>query len=429
MTERTIAYYTLGCKMNYAETDALSRKLQDAGFKTVPFSGVADFYVINSCSVTESANKKSRQAMRGAHRRNPMAKIIVMGCYAQLKPDEISQVEGVSLILGVEEKFHVVERIQELQEGESCHICVSPISNVSAFDGAYSCSERTRSFLKVQDGCDYRCSYCTIPLARGKSRNTPIASLVRQAEEIASRGVKEIVLSGINIGDFGKTTKESFLDLVKALDTVRGIERYRISSIEPNLLTSEVIDFVSRSRAFMPHFHIPLQAGSDEVLRLMRRRYTTAFFAKRIAEVKSKIPDAFIGMDVMVGAPGEIDEYFEKSYTFIKNLNISFVHVFTYSERENTDALNIKPHIQESVRTERSAVLHTLSEEKLHAFYRQFDGQIRPVLFETKTKDGYYVGFSDNYIRVYCKTSAQLRNTIVPVRLHYDNGVVYGIVQ
>ncbi len=421
-----IGFYTLGCKMNYAETDAISRKMQDAGFDVVAFNGVADYYVINSCSVTESANKKSRQAIRGAHRRNPQAKIIVMGCYAQLKPQEIAEIDGVVLVLGVQEKFNIVERLREVEQSAISVLQVTPIQDVVRFDGAYSCSERTRAFLKVQDGCNYRCSYCTIPLARGKSRNTDIASLVAQAEEIAARGVKEIVLSGINIGDFGQTTGEKFVDLVRALDGVKGIERYRISSIEPNLLTSEVIDFVAQSRAFMPHFHIPLQCGSDAVLRLMRRRYTTEFFAKRIHEVQSKIPDAFIGMDVMVGAPGELDSYFDESYQFIESLKISFVHVFTYSERENTDALQIRPHIQESVRTERSVKLHQLSERVHQEFYKKFDGQIRPVLFETKNKEGYYVGFTDNYIKVCAKIPYNARNQIIAIKLHYAGGVMYG---
>lgn len=428
----TIGFYTLGCKLNYAETDSISRKFTECGFERVAFSDVADYYVVNSCSVTESANKKGRQAIRAAHKRNPQAKIIVVGCYAQLKPQEILQLDGVALVLGVQEKFSITDRVMALEkERLTSHVpegCVTPIESVESFNSAYSCSERTRSFLKVQDGCNYRCSYCTIPLARGKSRNTTIQELVRQAEEIANRGVKEIVLSGINIGDFGKSTGEKFIDLIRALDAVEGIQRYRISSIEPNLLTSEVIDFVAHSRAFMPHFHIPLQCGCDEVLKLMRRRYTTDFFAKKIAEVHEKIADAFIGMDVMVGSPGEIDEYFQKSYNFIQSLGISFVHVFTYSERENTDALQIKPHIQESVRTERSVRLHSLSEEQLHNFYKKYDGTIRPVLFETKNKEGYQVGFTDNYIKVQAKLPLNAKNKIVPILLSYRNGVMEGIL-
>lgn len=423
---KTVGFYTLGCKMNYAETETLLRKMENNGFSHVKFTDVADYYVINSCSVTESANKKSRQAVRAAHRRNPNAKIIVTGCYAQLKPQEIAEIEGVCLVLGVKEKFNIVERLQEAEKEKSVSLQVTPIEDVDSFDGSYSCSERTRAFLKVQDGCNYRCSYCTIPLARGKSRNTDISSLVKQAEEIAARGVKEIVLSGINIGDFGQSTGEKFVDLVKALDKVDGIERYRISSIEPNLITSEIIDYVAQSRAFMPHFHIPLQCGCDEVLRLMRRRYNTDFFRKRIEEIHTKIPDAFIGMDVMVGSMGETDEYFKKSYDFIESLGISFVHVFTYSERENTDALKITPHIQESVRTERSIELHKLSEKLHQDFYKKFDGQIRSVLFETKTKDGFQVGFTDNYIRVQAKLPFNAKNQIVAIRLHYTDGVMMG---
>ena len=402
--------------------------MKDAGYQQVSFNGVADYYVINSCSVTESANKKSRQAIRAAHRRNPNASIIVVGCYAQLKSKEISAIEGVALVLGVKEKFNIVERIREFEEKHAVMSCVSAISEVESFSPSFSCSERTRAFLKVQDGCNYRCSYCTIPLARGKSRNPSIASLVAQAEDIAACGVKEIVLSGINIGDFGQSTGETFIDLLRALDKVSGIERYRISSIEPNLLTTEVIDFVAHSRAFMPHFHIPLQCGCDEVLRLMRRRYNTDFFRKKIEEVHSKIPDAFIGMDVMVGSMGETDEYFRKSYNFIESLGISFVHVFTYSEREQTDALKIKPHVQESVRTARSVELHALSEKMHQDFYKKFDGQIRPVLFETKTKDGLYVGFTDNYIRVQAKIPYNARNQIIAVELQYKDGGMYGVI-
>lgn len=425
---KTVGFYTLGCKMNYAETETLSRKMQAAGYQQVKFTDVADYYVVNSCSVTESANKKSRQAVRSAHRRNPNAKIVVVGCYAQLKPEEVGTVDGVALVLGVDEKFNIVERLAEIESCDCASLHVSSIDSVENFSCAYSCSERTRAFLKVQDGCNYRCSYCTIPLARGKSRNIEISSLVKQAEEIASRGVKEIVLSGINIGDFGQTTGEKFIDLLRALDNVQGIERYRISSIEPNLLTSEIIDFVAQSRAFMPHFHIPLQCGCDEVLRLMRRRYNTDFFRKKIAEVHAKIPDAFIGMDVMVGFMGETDEYFQKSYDFIQSLGISFVHVFTYSERENTDALKITPHIQESVRTARSVELHKLSEKMHQEFYKKFDGQIRPVLFETRNKSGYQVGFTDNYIKVAARLPFNAKNKIVPVRLEYKDGEIIGML-
>ena len=423
---KTVGFYTLGCKMNYAETETLSRKMKDAGFQQVKFNDVADYYVVNSCSVTESANKKSRQAIRGAHRRNPNALIIVVGCYAQLKPKEIADIDGVALVLGVKEKFNIVDRIREYEMCGCAVQQVSAIDEVNDFSYAYSCSERTRAFLKVQDGCNYRCSYCTIPLARGKSRNPSIQSLVKQAEEISSRGVKEIVLSGINIGDFGQSTGETFFDLIRALAKVSGIERYRISSIEPNLLTSEVIDFVAQSNVFMPHFHIPLQCGCDEVLRLMRRRYNTDFFRKKIEEVRAKIPDAFIGMDVMVGSMGETDEYFRKSYDFVKSLGGSFVHVFTYSEREQTDALKIKPHVQESVRTARSVELHALSEQMHQEFYKKFDGQIRPVLIETRTRDGYQVGFTDNYIRVQTKIPYNAHNQIVTVKLQYKNGIMYG---
>jgi len=412
--KKKVAFYTLGCKLNYAETEAIARRFQDAGFTRVEFSHSADYYVINTCSVTEVANKKSRNIIRKALKKNTHAKVIVVGCYAQLKPQEIISIAGVSLVLGAHDKFNIIEKLQDLEEGKlQSAVSSCEISNVSNFENSYSLNERTRSFLKVQDGCNYNCSYCTIPQARGKSRNASIENIVRQAHEIAQSGIQEIVLTGINIGDFGRTTGEQFLDLLKALDKVEPIKRYRISSIEPNLLTSEIIDFVAQSRAFMPHFHIPLQSGCDEVLRLMRRRYTTDFFAQKIREIKQKIPHAGIGVDVIVGTNGEILEYFQKTYEFLKSLPISYLHVFTYSERENTDTPCITPHIPEHERQQRNLVLHELSDELSAQFVRQNAGQIRPVLFETKQKNGAFVGYSDNYIRVQSTAKGIEKNTIV----------------
>ncbi|MCL2328933.1 MAG: tRNA (N(6)-L-threonylcarbamoyladenosine(37)-C(2))-methylthiotransferase MtaB [Bacteroidetes bacterium] len=412
--KKKVAFYTLGCKLNYAETEAIARRFEEALFSRVEFSHSADYYVINTCSVTEVANKKSRNIIRKALKKNTHAKVIVVGCYAQLKPQEIISIAGVSLVLGAHDKFNIIEKLQELEEGKlQSTVSSCEISNVSNFESSYSLNERTRSFLKVQDGCNYNCSYCTIPQARGTSRNATIASIVQQAHEIAQSGIQEIVLTGINIGDFGRTTGEQFLDLLKALDKVEPIKRYRISSIEPNLLTSDIIDFVAQSRAFMPHFHIPLQSGCDEVLRLMRRRYTTDFFAQKIREIKQKIPYAGIGIDVIVGTNGETDEYFQNTYSFLKSLPISYLHVFTYSERENTDALAITPRIPEHERQQRNLILHELSEELSAQFLQQNAGQIRPVLFEMKQKNGVFVGYSDNYIRVQSTASGIEKNMIV----------------
>ena len=424
---KKVGFYTLGCKLNYAETDAIARNMAEDGYVRVQFSEVADYYVINTCSVTEAANKKSRNIIRNAYKRSPHSKIIIVGCYAQLKPEEIQKIAGVSLVLGALDKFAITKKIEELESGVVPQIVSScEISEVTMFESSYSLTERTRSFLKVQDGCDYNCSYCTIPKARGISRNATIASVVKQAQEIAKAGVKEIVLTGINIGDFGKTTGETFLSLITALDEVDGIERYRISSIEPNLLTTEIIEFVATSRSFMPHFHIPLQAGSDEVLKLMRRRYTTKFFADKIHEIKKRIPDAGIGVDVIVGTNGETDEYFQQSYDFLKSLPISYLHVFTYSERENTDALQISNRVQESIRHQRSIAMHELSDELQEKFTAQFHNQTRSVLFETKQKDGKQVGYTDNYIRVAATLPQNFKNRIIPVLLEWGEGGMMG---
>ena len=411
-------FYTLGCKLNFAETSTIQQQMKAAGVEIAGSGEVADICVVNTCSVTEVADSKSRQAISRLHRKHPKALMVVTGCYAQLKPNQVAALEGVDLVVGAEQKGEIVKLIQntELKVQNSC------FSSLKGFFPACACGERTRFFLKVQDGCDYFCTYCTIPFARGRSRNGSIASLVKQAEEAAQQGGKEIVLTGVNIGDFGKTTGEKFIDLLKALDKVEGIERYRISSIEPNLLTEEIIRFCSESRAFMPHFHIPLQSGSDEVLKLMHRRYDTRFFAEKIAEVRKYIPDAFIGVDVIVGMRGETDELFAEAYKFMQSMPISQYHVFSYSERPGTKALQIPDKVSPQKKHERSQQILSLSDEKLRTHYNIYKGQTRPVLLEHSKKAGILHGFTDNYIRVEFKSPKVqefkgLDNTIVQVRL------------
>lgn len=437
-------YYTLGCKLNFAETSAIELRMKTAGVETISNGEVADICIVNTCSVTEVADSKSRQAISRLRRKHPGAFMVVTGCYAQLRPEQVASLEGVNMVVGAEQKGEIVKNIsisllkreQETMVKEKENIlssnnsptpCLLPLAS---FFPSCACGERTRFFLKVQDGCDYYCTYCTIPFARGRSRNGSIASLVKQAEEAAQQGGKEIVLTGVNIGDFGKTTGESFIDLLRALDQVEGIERYRISSIEPNLLTEEIIRFCAQSRAFMPHFHIPLQSGSDEVLRLMHRRYDTAFFAEKIAEVRRYIPDAFIGVDVIVGMRGETDELFAKSHTFMETLPVSQYHVFSYSERPGTKALEIPGKVSPQKKHERSQQILLLSDEKLRTHYNTYKGQIRPVLLEHSRKASILHGFTDNYIRVEVQRDRKqkardkgkeymrhLDNTIVPIRL------------
>ena len=412
------AYYTLGCKLNFAETSTIAKQMEAAGVETIRSGEVADICIINTCSVTEVADSKGRQAISRLRRRHPGAMMVVTGCYAQLRPDLLATLEGVDLVVGAEQKGEIVNLIQNLGSPSP-----KGAKRDFPFFPACACGERTRFFLKVQDGCDYYCTYCTIPFARGRSRNGSIASLVRQAEEVAQQGGKEIVLTGVNIGDFGKTTGESFIDLLRALDKVEGIERYRISSIEPNLLTEEIIQFCAESRAFMPHFHIPLQSGSDEVLRLMHRRYDTRFFAEKIEEVRRYIPEAFIGVDVIVGMRGETDELFDKSRAFMEALPVSQYHVFSYSERPGTKALDIPGIVTPAKKHERSQQILSLSDEKLRTHYNIFKGQTRPVLLEHSRKAGILHGFTDNYIRVEVvgqfpnSTIGQLDNTIVLIRL------------
>ena len=419
------AYFTLGCKLNFAETSTVGQQLRKMGVSTVARGEVADICIINTCSVTEVADQKCRQAIHRLVKHHPGALVIVTGCYAQLKPQQVAAIEGVDLVLGAEEKGqmleHIARRLEMMPEERALaaheHHTVRT-ADIRTFMPSCSCGDRTRYFLKVQDGCDYYCTYCTIPKARGRSRNGSIASLVEQAREAAAQGGREIVITGVNIGDFGRTTGESFLDLIKALDAVEGIERYRISSIEPNLLTEEVIDFCARSRAFMPHFHIPLQSGSDEVLRLMHRRYDTELFARRVAYVKSRMPDAFIGVDVIVGTRGETEELFAEALDFMKRIGVSEYHVFSYSERPGTMALRIPHSVSPQEKHERSRQVISLSEECLDAFYSRFTGQVRPVLLEHSRKPGVIHGFTDNYIRVEIMCDeAQPDNIIVPVRL------------
>ena len=425
---KTIAFHTLGCKTNYSETSSISREIIKSGFEKVGYNELADIYVLNTCSVTENANKDARKFVRKAKRNNPNATIVVIGCYAQLKPDEIGEIDGVDIVLGAKEKFNIINHLDGLELNKGTKILNSKIEYVSNFKSSYSLGERTRSYLKVQDGCNYSCSFCTIPLARGKSRNDTIQNTIQVAKKIATTEVKEIVLTGINIGDYGNGSDESFSDLIKEMDSLRGIDRIRISSIEPNLLSNEIIELSASSKKLMPHFHIPLQSGSDNILKAMRRRYDTNLYSDLITNIKVKIPDVAIGVDVMVGFPGETESDFISTYNFIKQLDISYLHVFTYSERPNTDALNIDKIVSIEKRRERSKKLHLLSEQKLLKFYDQFIGQKRPVLFES-IKNGLLIGHSDNYIKIRSKGSPDLINTIQNVELLYNDGqYVYGAV-
>ena len=425
---KTIAFHTLGCKTNYSETSSISREIIKSGFEKVGYNELADIYVLNTCSVTENANKDARKFVRKAKRNNPNATIVVIGCYAQLKPDEIGEIDGVDIVLGAKEKFNLINHLDGLELNKGTKIINSKIEYVSNFKSSYSLGERTRSYLKVQDGCNYSCSFCTIPLARGKSRNDTIQNTIKVAKKIATTEVKEIVLTGINIGDYGNGSDESFSDLIKEMDSLIGIDRIRISSIEPNLLSNEIIELSASSKKLMPHFHIPLQSGSDNILKAMRRRYDTNLYSDLITNIKVKIPDVAIGVDVMVGFPGETESDFISTYNFIKKLDISYLHVFTYSERPNTDALNIDKIVSIEKRRERSKKLHLLSEQKLLKFYDQFIGQKRPVLFES-IKNGLLIGHSDNYIKIRSKGSPDLINTIQNVELLYNDGqYVYGAV-
>ena len=413
------AYYTLGCKLNFAETSTIGKILSGQGIRKVRPGEKADICVINTCSVTELADKKCRQAIRRIGKQHPGAFIVVTGCYAQLKPEEVSHIDGVNLVLGAEQKLDILHYLEQWaqSEGTNNQFFTTPFKDIRKFMPSCSADDRTRHFLKVQDGCDYFCSYCTIPFARGRSRNGSIESLVKQAEEVARQGGKEIVLTGVNIGDFGKTTGEKFIDLIRALDEVEGIDRYRISSIEPDLITDEAIEFVAGSKRFAPHFHIPLQSGCDEVLKLMRRRYDTALFRHKIEKIKEMMPDAFIGVDVIVGTRGETDAYFETARDFIESLDITQLHVFSYSERPGTQALKIDYVVDPKVKHARSQTLLDLSERKLQAFYEAHIGKEAEVLFEHTKKEGLMHGFTENYIKVERPYDASLVNKTCRIRL------------
>lgn len=415
--DKKAVYYTLGCKLNFAETSSIGKSLKEAGIRTARRGEKADIIVVNTCSVTEVADKKCRQAIHKLVKAHPGAYVIVTGCYAQLKPDTVADIEGVDLVLGAEQKGDLMDYLVTLEKSAHGAAITTATKDIRKFSPSCSRGDRTRYFLKVQDGCDYFCSYCTIPFARGRSRNGKIADLVEQAREVAAEGGKEIVLTGVNIGDFGKTTGETFLDLIKELDKVEGIERYRISSIEPNLLTDEIIEFVSTSRRFMPHFHIPLQSGCDEVLKLMRRRYDTALFASKIHKIKQLMPHAFIGVDVIVGTRGETPEYFESAYNFIESLDVTQLHVFSYSERPGTQALKIDYIVSPEDKHKRSQRLLELSDKKLKDFYSHHIGKEAVVLSEHSKPGAPMHGFTENYIRVELNADKVKDNHLVKVKL------------
>jgi threonylcarbamoyladenosine tRNA methylthiotransferase MtaB len=417
---KKVAFYTLGCKLNYSETSTIGRQFNNAGFSTVDFTDTPDVYLINTCSVTDNADKKCRKVVMEALKYSPNAYILIVGCYAQLKPKEISEIPGVDMVLGAAEKFQIIDYLTNLTKNPKALVYNQPIAEAVKFNASYSYGDRTRTFLKVQDGCDYSCTFCTIPLARGSSRSDTIESVVRQAQEIAASGVKEIVLTGVNIGDFGIRAgkrEDKFLDLVQALDEVEGIERIRISSIEPNLLSNEVIEFVASSKRFVPHFHIPLQSGSNKILSLMRRRYKRELYVERVSKIKELMPDCCIGVDVIVGFPGESREDFIETYNFLNDLNISYLHVFSYSERENTAAAEMSGSVPGSQRADRSKMLHILSDKKRRAFYESQLGKHHTVLFEGDQKDGLMHGFTSNYVKVETRYDPVLVNELKLVKL------------
>jgi threonylcarbamoyladenosine tRNA methylthiotransferase MtaB len=416
---KSVAFHTLGCKLNFSETSTLSRLLEKEGFEKKEFTDKADVYVINTCSVTDNADKECRMLVRRIQRRAPESMVVITGCYAQLKPQEIANIQGVDLVLGAAEKFNIAQHLKELTKGDSARICSCDIEDVSGFHASHSINDRTRTFLKVQDGCDYNCSFCTIPMARGKSRSDSIENVVNNVKQLAETGVKEIVLTGVNLGDFGKGPdgnkkhEEDFFELIKQLDEVEGIERYRISSIEPNLLSVEIIEFVSRSKRFMPHFHIPLQSGSNTILGLMRRRYKRELYAERVELIKQLMPHCAIGVDVIVGFPGETEEMFEETYNFLHQLDVSYLHVFTYSERPNTLASGMINAININVRNERNKKLRNLSFMKMSEHTRRHIGEKRKVLFEGNDKSGMMEGYTDNYIKVITPHRQQWVNEII----------------
>ena len=416
---KTVALHTLGCKLNFSETTSIGRLLENDGFIKKEFDEVADVYVINTCSVTDNADKECRYLVRRIQKKAPEAMIVITGCYAQLKPQEIASIPGVNLVLGAAEKFNIAGHLKELTKNDAARICSCDIEDVNEFTASYSINERTRTFLKVQDGCDYNCSFCTIPMARGKSRSDRIENVMKEVADIAAGGTKEIVLTGINLGDFGKgftggkKHEENFFDLVQELENNTSIERFRISSIEPNLLSNEMIEFVSNSKKFMPHFHIPLQSGCNKTLSDMRRRYKRELYAEKVELIKTLLPDACIGADVIVGFPGESDSDFNESARFIEQLDIAYLHVFTYSERDGTAALDIKPVVPIHVRNERNKILRNLSYAKMQAFTEKHIGQSRKVLFETANKNGMLEGYTDNYIKITVPYKAEWEKEIV----------------
>jgi len=421
--KRTIAFHTLGCKLNFSETSTIARLLAQEGFQKKSFEDTADVYVINTCSVTDNADKECRQVVRQLQRKSPESIVVITGCYAQLKPEAITTIPGVDLVLGAAEKFNIVEHINNFTKGDTSKICSCDIEEVNVFTASYSLNDRTRSFLKVQDGCDYNCSFCTIPMARGKSRSDRIEHVIKNAKTLATQGIKEIVLTGVNLGDFGLPNpskggaKATFLDLVKSLENVEDVERYRISSIEPNLLSYDIIEFVAQSKKFMPHFHIPLQSGSNKILGLMRRRYKKELYAEKVQHIKSLMPHCAIGVDVIVGFPSETDDDFKDTVDFIQSLDVSYLHVFTYSERDNTKALDIKPIVPINIRQERNKALRNLSFMKMQYFTQQHTGQTRKVLFEKYNKNEMMEGYTDNYIKVTTPYRKEWANAIVDWKL------------
>ncbi len=431
-TRKRVAFYTLGCKLNFSETSTIARNFTDEGFDRVDFSEHADIYVINTCSVTENADKRFKTIVKQAQKGNPEAFVAAVGCYAQLKPEELVAVDGIDLVLGATEKFKITDYIYDLSKNDHGEVHSCEIEEADFYVGSYAVGDRTRAFLKVQDGCDYKCTYCTIPLARGISRSDTLTNVLKNASEIAAQDIKEIVLTGVNIGDYGKGEfgnkkhEHTFLELVTALDKVDGIERLRISSIEPNLLKNETIDVVAKSRAFVPHFHIPLQSGSNEILGLMRRRYQRELYVDRVTKIKEVMPHACIGVDVIVGFPGETDAHFLETYNFLNELDISYLHVFTYSERDNTTAATMEGVIPKNVRSKRSKMLRGLSVKKRRAFYESQLGTRRTVLFEGENKEGYIHGFTENYVKVKAPWNPELVNTLHDVDLTKidDDGMV-----
>ena len=420
---KKVAFYTLGCKLNFAETSTIARSFEEDGYIRVDFDDPADIYVINTCSVTENADKQFKQIVRKALKTNPKAFLAAVGCYAQLKPEELASVDGVDLVLGAKEKFNITQYIDDLTKNNEGVVHSCEIAETDFYVGSYSIGDRTRAFLKVQDGCDYKCTYCTIPMARGISRSDTIENILNNAKKISDKGIKEIVLTGVNIGDYGKGEfgnkkhEHTFLELVQALDKVEGIERLRISSIEPNLIKDETIDFIAQSNSFVPHFHIPLQSGSNEILKKMKRRYLRELYVSRVAKIREVMPDACIGVDVIVGFPGETDEHFLETYHFLNELDISYLHVFTYSERDNTEAVLMDGVVPDAVRAKRSKMLRGLSAKKRNAFYESQLGKEKTVLFESDNKQGYIHGFTENYVKVKAPWDPALVNTLHKVKL------------